>query len=62
MEKKPDLGTAKLMQYINLFTAQFRTPQHDSLIILTSQANTASNLSRIVPLMQLSLLFFSVPD
>ena len=29
-----------MLQYISLFTAQFRCPQHNLLIILNSQANT----------------------
>ena len=46
------------MQYINRCTAQFRSPQHDSLMVLTSQANTAPKLSRILPQIQLSVLYF----
>ena len=54
--------TVKLLQYINLFAPQFRSPHHDSLTILTSQAITAPELSRIVSQMLYSLLFFSVQD
>ena len=57
-EKNFSVGRAKLVQDIHLFTAQFKSPPHDSLTHSTNQANTAPKLSRIVPQMLLILLLF----
>ena len=59
-EKKPSVGTAKLVHYINLLTAQLRSPQHN-LLLLFQPVRRTQHLSCQILYREFSYLYYFFP-